>query len=308
MRKRTLGRGLSDLLSGESLTQSRAVIEIALDELEPNPYQPRQAMDEDGLEDLTVSIETHGVLQPILVRRSGPGYQIVAGERRWRAARRAGLATIPCLVQEADNSQALELAMVENLQRDDLNPLEAARGYRLLMDDFKFTQDQIAQKVGKSRSAVTNTLRLLELPEAVQAALRGGELAEGHARALLQLLDNDEALAAVLARILEEGSSVREAERLVKEVLSPTPPQENETEEAAQGASETATATASAAADIVRDPHIAAAEQRLQTALAAKVAIRPSAKRGGVIHIRYYDTSDLERLLESLGALAEPVD
>lgn len=301
MRKRTLGRGLSDLLSGESLTQSRAVIEIALDELEPNPYQPRQTMDEDGLEDLTVSIENHGVLQPILVRRSGSGYQIVAGERRWRAARRAGLATIPCLVQDAGDAQALELAMVENLQRDDLNPLEAARGYRLLVDDFGLTQDEISQKVGKSRSAVANTLRLLELPEAVQGALRAGELSEGHARALLALSGRDEDLALIMTRILEDGCSVRETERLVRELLSPTAAE-------TPGDEEPATPRDQPAGDVVRDPHIAAAEQRLQTALAAKVAIRPSAKRGGVIHIRYYDDNDLERLLESLGALAEPAD
>lgn len=301
MRKRTLGRGLSDLLSGESLTQSRAVIEIALDELEPNPFQPRQAMDEDGLEDLTVSIENHGVLQPILVRRVGAGYQIVAGERRWRAARRAGLTTIPCLVQDAGDAQALELAMVENLQRDDLNPLEAARGYRLLMDDFGLTQDEIAQKVGKSRSAIANTLRLLDLPDEVQGRLRAGEISEGHARALLALAGRTEDMAALLQRIVEEGCSVRETERLVREAIAPKDA-ESATEE------EPAAVARRATGDIVRDPHIAAAEQRLQTALAAKVVIRPSAKRGGVIHIRYYDSNDLERLVESLGALAEPSD
>lgn len=301
MRKRTLGRGLSDLLSGESLTQSRAVIEIPLDELEPNPFQPRQAMDEDGLEDLTVSIENHGVLQPILVRRVGPGYQIVAGERRWRAARRAGLTTIPCLVQDAGDAQALELAMVENLQRDDLNPLEAARGYRLLMDDFGLTQDEIAQKVGKSRSAVANTLRLLDLPDEVQGRLRSGEIAEGHARALLALAGRTDEMTALLQRIIEEGLSVRETERLVREITSP-----KDAESAAEA--QPAATAPRAGDDIVRDPHIAAAEQRLQTALAAKVVIRPSAKRGGVIHIRYYDTNDLERLVESLGKLAEPSD
>ena len=297
MRKRSLGRGLSDLLSGEALTQSRVVIEIGVDEIEPNPRQPRQSINENGLEELTLSIETYGVLQPIIVRRSGSGYQIVAGERRWRAARRAGLRTIPSLVQEADDSQSLQLAMVENLQRDDLNPLEAARGYLALVDEFGLTQEQVAQKVGKSRPAVANTLRLLELPEAVQAMLRAGQISEGHGRALLSLVGREAELASVLERIAADASSVRETERMVREILAPSdsaaPPQTSVPK--APGTDH----------DLVRDPHIAAAEVRLQTALAAKVAIRPSAKRGGVIHIRYYDTSDLQRLLDALGGAGE---
>jgi ParB family chromosome partitioning protein len=297
MRKRSLGRGLSDLLSGEALTQSRVVIEIGVDEIEPNPRQPRQSINENGLEELTLSIETYGVLQPIIVRRSGSGYQIVAGERRWRAARRAGLRTIPSLVQEADDSQSLQLAMVENLQRDDLNPLEAARGYRALVDEFGLTQEQVAQKVGKSRPAVANTLRLLELPEAVQAMLRAGQISEGHGRALLSLVGREAELASVLERIAADASSVRETERMVREILAPS-----DSAAAPQTAAPRAPGTDH---DLVRDPHIAAAEVRLQTALAAKVAIRPSAKRGGVIHIRYYDTSDLQRLLDALGGAGE---
>jgi ParB family chromosome partitioning protein len=258
-------------------------------------------MDENALEELTVSVETYGVLQPIIVRRSGAGYQIVAGERRWRAARRAGLTTVPCLVQDADDSQALQVAMVENLQRDDLNALEAARGYQQLVVDFGMTQDEVGHRVGKSRSAIANTLRLLELPEAVQASLRGGEISEGHARALLALSGRDEAIAEILGLIRSEGCSVREVERTVRALLSPEEPGD-------AGPAEPGAGAESAARDSVRDPHIAAAEQRLQTALAAKVAIRPSAKRGGVIHIRYYDGNDLERLLDSLGAISERGD
>jgi ParB family transcriptional regulator, chromosome partitioning protein len=297
MRKRSLGRGLSDLLSGEALTQSRAVIEIGVDEIEPNPRQPRQSINENGLEELTLSVETYGVLQPIIVRRSGSGYQIVAGERRWRAARRAGLRTIPSLVQEADDSQSLQVAMVENLQRDDLNALEAARGYRALVDDFGLTQEEVAQRVGKSRPAVANTLRLLELPETVQAMLRAGQISEGHGRALLPLVGREADLEGVLERIAADASSVREAERMVREILAPS--------DSADAAPPPAPRPPGTDHDLVRDPHIAAAEVRLQTALAAKVAIRPSAKRGGVIHIRYYDTGDLQRLLDALGGAGE---
>lgn len=291
MRRKGLGRGLSDLLSGEVLTQSRAVIEVPLDEIEPNPLQPRQHMDDSALEELTLSVETHGVLQPIMVRAANDGYQIVAGERRWRAARRAGLRTIPCLVQHADDMQSLELAMIENLQRDDLNALEAAQGYRLMMKQFGMTQEEVAKKIGKSRSAIANSLRILDLPDEAQALIRAGKLSEGHGRALLPLLSLPEDFERVLLAVAENGLSVRETERLVREIISPSEPQEDTT---APGAAPRTRR------DVARDPHVAAAEQALQTALAAKVVIRPAAKRGGVIHIRYYDSGDLERLLLQL--------
>lgn len=298
MRKRTLGRGLSDLLSGDTLNQTRSVIEVSLDEIEPNPFQPRQSMDEESLEELTLSIEAYGILQPIIVRRSGPGYQLVAGERRWRAARRAGLRTVPCLVQEADDIQSLEVAMIENLQRDNLNAMEAARGYRQLVEEFGLTQEEVAQKVGKSRSGVANTMRLLDLPEEIQVGIRVGELSEGHGRALLPLVGREDELHLVLERILADGCSVRETERMVKALLDPEAILDQPVAPAAAG-------PAKSGREMVRDPHIAAAEQRLQSALAAKVAIRPGAKRGGVIHIRYYDLTDLERLLATLGGMNE---
>ncbi|MBU0609232.1 MAG: ParB/RepB/Spo0J family partition protein, partial [Armatimonadetes bacterium] len=204
MRKKGLGRGLSDLLSGDSLAQSRAVIEVPLDDIEPNPLQPRQAMDDSSLEELTLSIETHGVLQPILVRGTDSGYQLVAGERRWRAARRAGLHTIPCLVQTVDDVQSLELAMIENLQRDDLNAIDAARGYRMLVTEFGMTQEDVAKKIGKSRSGVANTMRILELPTEIQEDIRSGVLSEGHGRALLPLLGH-ESFAKVVEEVREQG-------------------------------------------------------------------------------------------------------
>jgi ParB family chromosome partitioning protein len=294
MRRKGLGRGLSDLLSGEVLTQSRAVIEVPLDEIEPNPMQPRQYMDDRALEELTLSIETHGVLQPIMVRSADSGYQIVAGERRWRAARRAGLQTVPCLVQNADNLQALELAMIENLQRDDLNALEAARGYRLMMSEFGMTQEEVARKIGKSRSGIANSLRILDLPDHAQEMIRLGQLTEGHGRALLGLLDRPQDFERILQAVVEQSLNVRETERMVREIVAP---------ESSEAGGEGKQATARAprqSHDVARDPHVAAAEQALQTALAAKVIIRPAAKRGGVIHIRYYDGGDLERLLATL--------
>jgi len=297
MRRKGLGRGLSDLLSGgEALAQSRAVVEIPIDEIEPNPLQPRQIVEDEALEELTNSIEAHGILQPLIVREAGKGYQIVAGERRWRAARRAGLRTVPCLVQTADDLQALELAMIENLQRDDLNPVEAARGYKMLMTEFGLTQEEVAKKIGKSRSAVANTLRILDLPEDVLEDIRSGRLSEGHGRALLPLLSHPD-FQETIQLIREQGLSVRETERLVREKLHPELAQEEK--EATPAASKTRM-SATEEKEFGRDPHIAAAEQRLRTALAAKVVIRPGSKGGGVIHIRYYDHNDLERLLTLL--------
>jgi ParB family chromosome partitioning protein len=229
-----------------------------------------------------------------MVRSTPGGYQIVAGERRWRAARRAGLGTIPCLVQNADDVQALEIAMIENLQRDDLNAIDAARGYRMLVADFGLTQEDVSKKIGKSRSAVANTMRILELPDAVQEDIRSGLISEGHGRALLALAGH-ESFDEVLQTIREQGCSVRETERMVRERLSP-----EEAVQADQPAAGSGRSGGSKTREVARDPHVAAAEQRLQTALAAKVVIRPGAKRGGIIHIRYYDHNDLERLMAVL--------
>ncbi len=173
MRKKGLGRGLSELLSSDTLTRSRAVLEVSVDNLEANPYQPRRDVEDKNLEELTLSIETHGIVQPIVVRRtdSEDVYQIIAGERRWRAARRAGLQTVPCIVHDADDRKSLEIALVENLQRSDLSPVEAAEAMVQLINEFGLTQDQLAEQLGRSRSTVSNSLRLLDLPEAARAAL-----------------------------------------------------------------------------------------------------------------------------------------
>jgi ParB family chromosome partitioning protein len=291
MRKTGLGRGLSELISGEALARSRSVLEIALDKLEPNPYQPRQHIDDESLEELTLSIEAHGVVQPVVVRRTDDAdvYQIIAGERRWRAARRAGLTTLPCIVQDADDERALEIALVENLQRSDLGPLETAQALRYLIQEFGLTQEQIAEQLGRSRSSVANTLRLLDLPEPIKQALAEGRITAGHARALLALAEEPDRMMAVFERIEAEGLNVRETEALGRAV-----PEEEPAAEVGESAPPRPQPT---------DPHVEEVKQRLRDRLGTKVTVIPRSRGGGTINITYHDTEDLDRLL----ALIAPV-
>lgn len=289
MRKRSLGRGLSELLSGETPPHSRTVVEIPVDDIQPNPNQPRRKLNEETLQELAASIEAHGVLQPILVRRRDETYELVAGERRWRAAERAGLETISCLVQDIDDRTALQIALIENLQRDDLNDIELASGYRQLLDDFGLTQEELAQHIGKSRSAVTNTLRLLELPEKIQELVREGSITPGHARALLGLSAGEEAMLELAERIREESLSVRQVEQIVREMENP---EVLETDEEAEP-------TTTAVTQQEKDVLVAEAEERIQTALATKVTIKERA-RGGLIEIRYFDADDLSRIVDEI--------
>jgi len=284
MRKTGLGRGLSELISGEALARTRAVLEVSLDKLEPNPYQPRHGIDDESLEELTLSIEAHGVVQPVVVRRtdSPDVYQIIAGERRWRAASRAGLQTIPCIVQDASDERTLEIALVENLQRADLGPLETAHALRYLMQEFGLTQEQVAEQIGRSRSSVANTIRLLDLPEVIKEALAEGRITAGHARALLSMSDEPERMMAAFARIEAEGLNVREAEALGKEVAEATEPEVGET--APPDAQPT-------------DPHVEEVKRRLRDRLGTKVAVLPRSRGGGTISIAYHDAEDLDRLL-----------
>ncbi len=291
MRNRSLGRGLSELLSGDSPPHSRTVVEIPLDEIQPNPNQPRREMHEETLAELAASIEEHGILQPILVRRRGGAYELVAGERRWRAAQRVGLDTIPCLVQDIDDRTSLQVALIENLQRDDLNDIELATGYRQLLDDFGLTQEELAQRIGKSRSAVTNTLRLLELPNDIQDAIRSGRISAGHGRALLGLAADPEEMQQLAQRIAEEDLSVRQIEQLVRELSEP------ETVEVQQEDEEQEPPTRRQKQE--KDVLLADAEERLQTALATKVNIKPRSK-GGMIEIQYFDDEDLSRVVEAI--------
>ena len=286
MRRSGLGRGLSELISGEALARTRAVLEVHLDKLEPNPYQPRQEMNEEALEELTLSIEAHGIVQPVIVRRTPEEdvFQIIAGERRWRAARRAGLQTVPCVIYEADDEKMLEVALVENLQRNDLGPIEMAMALRHLIQEFGLTQDQVAEQIGCSRSSVTNALRLLELPSEIKEALAGGVISTGHARALLSLIDEPERMHEVFRRIVDEGLSVREAAALVRDTPQVQPEMKDEDGQGPEVAP-------------AGDPHLDDVIRRLRDNLGTKVAVLPKSKGGGTIHIVYHDAEDLDRLL-----------
>jgi ParB family chromosome partitioning protein len=213
-----LGRGLGSLIPSEKQPeQSGAGVDlIAVNEVKPNPHQPRQHFDEEALSTLTDSIRELGVLQPILVRQASKGYEIIAGERRWRAAKRVGLTTIPALIRQADDTSSLEQAIVENVQRSDLNPLEEATAYQQLIEEFKFTHDQVAKRVGKSRTSITNALRLLVLPPSIQKMIREDKLSMGHARALLSSPDRvfQEKIA---KQAVAEGWSVRAVEDAMRD-------------------------------------------------------------------------------------------
>lgn len=213
-KKGGLGRGLEALFN-ENATDEKGVVTLRLTEIEPNRNQPRSNFDEDALAELAESIEKHGLIQPIVVRpTSGGVYQIVAGERRWRACRMAGLSEVPVVIKELDDQNYYEIALIENLQREDLNAVEEAQGYRTLIDSYGLTQEQVAESVGKSRSAVTNALRLLNLDEAALDALKNGDITAGHARAILAA-DNAE-LAAEMLKAAKAGASVRELEAMTK--------------------------------------------------------------------------------------------
>jgi len=282
MPRRSLGKGLSELLAGANMAATRAVIDVELDRLQPNPYQPRRVISEEALAELTDSIREQGVLQPLLVREIEHGYQIVAGERRWRAARLLELATVPCLVHQFDDSQTLQVALIENLQRDDLNPIEQARAFRQLIEEFGMTQEELSSGIGKSRSAVANCLRLLSLPLEIQEGVEEGALSEGHARALLALRDEPGLLYQATEQIVREDLNVRQTEKLVRKI----------SERAA--ASPEPTPPSSAAPD----PHLVSAVDRLQEALATRVRIARKAQGGGTIRITYHDDEELSRLLD----------
>jgi len=280
-RRPALGKGLSALIPDVPEPVRPGVLEVDVDRLSPNDHQPRLQMDDAKLDELAASIKANGVIQPILVRRSGERYQIIAGERRWRAAQRAGLRTVPVVVREvsAGDKQVLELALIENLQREGLNPVDEALAYQRLASEFSLTQDQIAAAVGKDRSSVANFIRLLKLPDEVRGDLASGALSTGHARALLAL--NDPAAQRQGAReVIARGLSVRETEALVKRMA------------AAPAATSPRPATEPA-----KDVHTRAAEDRMRFALGAKVRISRRGK-GGRIEIDFGSEDELNRLFE----------
>lgn len=275
-----LGRGLAALIP-QRPAGTGGTVEIPLDRIGANPRQPRQRIADDALETLTASIRAHGVIQPILVTETLDGYQLVAGERRVRAARAAGLERIPAVVRQLADRDQLELALVENLQREDLDPIEAARAYRQLIDEFAFSQEDLATRVGRARSTVANTLRLLDLAPEVQGAVADGQITEGHARALGGL--PSEAQPRVLALVVERDLSVRQTEELVRRLRGPT----------VAGDAEVVASTAP------RDPDLDRVEEDLRRALGTKVRLARS-RRGGRIVIEYYSDEELSRLYDRL--------
>ena len=280
--KKRLGKGLDALLPGFS---GQAVDEIPLDSISPNPYQPRQDFDEAGLEELVESIKAHGVVQPLILRRHGEGsYQLVAGERRWRAARRAGLGSVPAIIRQMDESEMLEIALIENLQREDLNPVEEARAYRVLIDEFGLTQEQLAERLGKSRPQVANTLRLLHLQPDVLALLGSGQLSVGHAKVLLG--SSSPQVQSKLARaVAQEGLTVRQLEKRVA-----TDGSARESKKASRPAEQ---------ARQERDAAILDLESRMARLLGTRVNIKQG-RRKGRVEIEFFGPDDLNRILEIL--------
>ena len=275
-----LGRGLSALIpdSPTPVTAPAAdrSLEIDIDLLRPNRFQPRTHVDDDRIEELSRSIRSNGIIQPIVVRKTAEGYEIVAGERRWRAAQRAGLLKVPVVVRDIPEDKLLAVALIENIQREDLNPIEEAIAYRRLSDEFRLTQEQIADAVGKDRSSIANFVRLLRLPQEVRANVASNALSMGHARALLALADEPAQLR-VARDIISRGLSVRETEALVKKAAEP-----------AVEKPETRT-----------DVHTRAAEEKLKLALGTRTRIVRKGK-GGRIEIDFTSEDELQRLYERL--------
>lgn len=281
-----LGKGFGALL-GESLRddpeESAGISTLPMALVEPNPDQPRKVFDRDAMEALKQSIATHGVITPITVRAAKDGYyQIIAGERRWRAARSIGLTEIPAMVIEANDSQVMELALIENLQREDLNPIEEAEGYDVLIHRFGLTQEQVADRVGKSRPAISNALRLLALPEEARDMVASGGLSPGHARAILAIQDETRRLEAI-EQIA--GMSVRQAEKYARQI--------NRAEEIENGPAE----------QPVSVDYLAEAARGLESHLGRKVRIEQG-KKSGTVTLEFYGEEDLERLLEALNRLS----
>ena len=291
-KRQALGKGLSALIpdASDALAAPRSSVDVDIDQLEPNQYQPRAHIDEARLDDLARSIKANGVIQPIVVRKidnalsARERYQIIAGERRWRAAQRAHLTKVPIVVKDVattDRKRLLEMALVENIQREDLNPMEAAAAYQRLVTEFHLTQDDIAAQVGKDRATVANYLRLLKLPEEVRGNVASGVLSMGHARAIVALTGESDQRR--LARdVVSRGLSVRETEALVKKEI------DNK-----RGA------TTSAPLKATKDVHTRAAEEQLKIALGTPVDIRRKGK-GGTIAISFTNETELQRLYEYL--------
>ena len=285
MKKQTgLGRGLEDLFAENSIditVEEGQVTFVGISEVEPNKSQPRKFFDKEKIAELSTSIAEHGLLQPIIVRKVGERYQIISGERRWRASRMAGLTEIPVIVKDIDDKTALEIGLIENLQREDLNAVEEAKGYRTLIDEYGLTQEEIAKRVGKSRPVVANALRILALPQDILDLVLAGKLTSGHARALLPLMEtySPEKLLPLAKDIIDKDLTVRQIENLSKEKKDKTEKQPK-----------------------VRKNEIyyAEIEENISKQWGRKAKITPTGKKGGTITLEYYNDDDFNALLEAL--------
>lgn len=278
MERRALGKGISALIPEKESESQESIIYLKISQIKPNPFQPREKFDQQSLEELMQSIKEKGVIQPILVRRKGDDYELIAGERRLRAASGLNFQEIPAIVKNVEDMDSLELSLIENIQRQELNPIEEARAYQYLIDKFNLTQDKVSEVLGKARVSVTNTLRLLKLPQEIQEEIRSNRISFGHGRALLEIEDPNHQRK-LAHEIISKGLSVRELENLIKihrpkthKALKKTKPQE---------------------------PLVAVFEEELQHALATKVRIIKRKKRGHIV-IDFFSDSDLERITNKI--------
>lgn len=279
-KRQALGRGLDALFatSGERPARSDAVMQVPITRIIPNPHQPRSSFDQDKLEELAESIRTHGLIQPLVVTETVEGFVLIAGERRWRASRLAGLEQVPVIVKESTSQDMLELALIENIQRADLNPMEEAHAYRQLMDEFGLTQEEVAERVGKARSTVANLVRLLTLPDSIQIAVNDGRLSGAHARALLPL-PTAEMQVGAMNQVVKLGLSVRQTETLVTNLMAESRPEPRPRKQL--------------------PPELIEIQDRFESALGTRVNIEKGEKGGRVI-IHFYSDEDLDALFDSI--------
>lgn len=280
MEKKVLGRGIGALIPPEGLEKHEKIVFLRLEEIKPNPYQPREDFDNQNLEELTQSIKEKGLIQPVVVRRHGDFYQLIAGERRFRAAKLLHSNDIPAIVKDVDDEGSLELSLIENIQRQALNPIEEARAFQYLIDKFNVTQEKISEVIGKSRVSVSNTLRLLKLPKEIQDEIRQGKISFAHGRALLEIEDVNQQRR-FAQEIISDDLSVRELENLIKA---------NRPRRIKYKIGKAKTS---------KDPHLMLKEESLQQLLGTKVNIKRNRKRG-LIQIEFYSFEDLERILKIL--------
>lgn len=288
-RKRGLGQGLSALISDDLeeqivLDNKKDVMKVKLSHVEPNPNQPRKQFDEDGLQELAESIKRFGVLQPLVVVKRDKFYEIIAGERRWRASKLAGLKEVPVIVKNFQPEEIVEVSLIENIQRENLNPIEEATAYKRLIDEFGLKQDEIAEKVSKSRSAITNTLRLLQLDERVREMVIEEKLTNGHARALIAIKDQQQQFETAQL-VFDRDLNVRETEQLIKKMLAETPDKQPKKKK-------------------TQDPIIQALQKNIEEILGTKVTINAK-KNKGRIEIEYFSNKELERLCDLLDQIRE---